>query len=153
MRQRRGCDAQMVYLVQCWTRGSVQEGHDVRGLTGPVVGGDGAITVLCRVSPDRKKLRVKDMEQYEFKPKNLLRDISQIYIHLGLPSDDATPEEKKVAEEFCRAISRDGRSYSSQLFQLASDTLHKVYAGFLAVQMDLLAEKVQVRDFFIWLQV
>ncbi|UYV60874.1 hypothetical protein LAZ67_1002652, partial [Cordylochernes scorpioides] len=32
--------------IRCWTPGPIQEGHDVRGLAGPVVGRVGAVTFL-----------------------------------------------------------------------------------------------------------
>lgn len=46
-----------------------------------------------------------------FNPGAIVKDICGIYIHLGSSS------------EFCSAVSKDGRSYSPQLFTLASDVL------------------------------
>ncbi|UYV65381.1 hypothetical protein LAZ67_3004153 [Cordylochernes scorpioides] len=39
--------------VSCWTRGPVQEGHDVMGLAGPVVGGDGVVAKAGHVKQFR----------------------------------------------------------------------------------------------------
>ncbi|UYV79894.1 hypothetical protein LAZ67_18000999 [Cordylochernes scorpioides] len=53
MRQRRGCDAQMVYLVQCWTCGRSRKVMMFGGLAGPVVGGDGAVAKAGHVKQFR----------------------------------------------------------------------------------------------------
>ncbi|UYV85180.1 hypothetical protein LAZ67_X004830 [Cordylochernes scorpioides] len=48
-------------LVQCWARGPFQEGHDVRGLAGPVVGGVGAVAGHSKFSgpnPNRMKINL-----------------------------------------------------------------------------------------------
>jgi ubiquitin conjugation factor E4 B len=52
-----------------------------------------------------QELKVDDPDRYVFKPKELLAEITQIYINLG--------NEK----EFVRAVAGDGRSYSKQVFE------------------------------------
>jgi Ubiquitin elongating factor core len=51
------------------------------------------------------------MKEYSFDPASLVVEIGKIYTNLG---DD---------EGFCAAISRDGRSYSDQLFLRAEGVL------------------------------
>lgn len=46
------------------------------------------------------------------------------------------------ADEFCTAVSQDGRSYSSQLFELAEDVLSRIGRGALIGDLRLVAEKV-----------
>lgn len=53
------------------------------------------------------------MKEYSFEPAALVVEIAKIYTNLG---DD---------EGFCAAISRDGRSYSDQLFLRAQGVLGK----------------------------
>ncbi|GAB2287734.1 E3 ubiquitin-protein ligase pub1 [Dionaea muscipula] len=72
--------------------------------------------LLQLVGPQRKSLSLRDPEKYEFRPKKLLMQIVNIYIHL------ASGDERNV---FPAAISKDGRSYSDQLFSAAADLLRK----------------------------
>lgn len=65
------------------------------------------------VGPNKKNFKVKDKEEYKFKPDVFVMDICQIYINL-YHSDD-----------FCIAVSRDGRSYNKDLFCQAQDVLGK----------------------------
>lgn len=51
------------------------------------------------------------MKEYKFDPANLVLNICKIYVHLG------------KNDSFCAAVSRDGRSYSPQLFSLAEQVL------------------------------
>jgi hypothetical protein len=57
------------------------------------------------VGPKMQDLKVDDPDKYFFKPKELLAEITQIYINLG--------EEK----EFVRAVASDGRSYKKEVFE------------------------------------
>ncbi|CAL4064415.1 unnamed protein product [Meganyctiphanes norvegica] len=83
------------------------------------------------VGPKRRDLKVNDMDKYEFRPSEMVKDICTIYTHLG--SDDA----------FCLAISQDGRSYSAKLFQQAHDVLCRVGGGGLAGDILELQGKVE----------
>ncbi|KAM7266305.1 hypothetical protein ACFE04_004202 [Oxalis oulophora] len=69
------------------------------------------------VGPQRKSLTLKDPEKYEFRPKQLLKQIVCIYVHL------ARGDTEKI---FPSAISKDGRSYSDQLFTAAADVLRRI---------------------------
>lgn len=87
------------------------------------------------VGPQKKNFKVKDLKEYEFKPQELVRDICRIYQNLGA-------EEDSSAERFCQAVSRDGRSYSGDLFPLAQAVLQKIGQGAFAGQLDFVAQKV-----------
>lgn len=70
--------------------------------------------LLQLVGPQRKSLSLKDPEKYEFRPKQLLKQIVHIYVHL------ARGDTENI---FPAAISKDGRSYNEQLFSAAADVL------------------------------
>jgi len=57
------------------------------------------------VGPKMQELKVADPEKFAFKPKDLLAEITQIYINLG------------DSPEFIRAVADDGRSYSKATFE------------------------------------
>lgn len=73
---------------------------------------------------------MKDFGDYEFEPAELVACICRIYVHLG-PDDN-----------FCLAVSADGRSYSPQLFQLAEDVLSRTGRGALIGDLRSVAERV-----------
>ncbi|KAK9105120.1 hypothetical protein Scep_021964 [Stephania cephalantha] len=73
--------------------------------------------LLQLVGPQRKSLSLKEPEKYEFRPKKLLKQIVDIYVHL------ARGDKKNV---FPAAISKDGRSYNEQLFIAAADVLCRI---------------------------
>ncbi|XWS44355.1 hypothetical protein CRYUN_Cryun15aG0038100 [Craigia yunnanensis] len=73
--------------------------------------------LLQLVGPQRKSLTLKDPEKYEFRPKELLKQIVRIYVHL------ARGDAKNI---FPAAISSDGRSYNEQLFSAAADILQRI---------------------------
>ncbi|XP_068654730.1 probable ubiquitin conjugation factor E4 [Aristolochia californica] len=73
--------------------------------------------LLQLVGPQRRALSLKDPEKYEFRPKKLLKQIVDIYVHLAKGDKDNV---------FPTAISRDGRSYNEQLFAAAADVLRKI---------------------------
>ncbi|XP_071033652.1 ubiquitin conjugation factor E4 A [Parasteatoda tepidariorum] len=91
--------------------------------------------LLHLVGPQKKNFKVKDLKEYEFKPQELVRDICRIYQNLGA-SDDA------YAERFCCAVSRDGRSYTQDLFPLAQVVLNKIGQGGIGAQLEHVANKV-----------
>lgn len=70
--------------------------------------------LLHLVGKKRRSFKVKNLQEVEFKPKELVAEICDIYLNLG--SEDS----------FCQAISRDGRSYSEELFPLAQEVLNLV---------------------------
>lgn len=73
--------------------------------------------LLQLVGPQRKSLTLKDPEKYEFRPKQLLKQIVHIYVHL------AKGDKENI---FPSAISKDGRSYNEELFRAAADVLIRI---------------------------
>nr|XP_023015163.1 ubiquitin conjugation factor E4 A [Leptinotarsa decemlineata] len=73
--------------------------------------------LLKLVGPQQKDYKVKNPASYEFHPARIVQQICSIYVNL---KDD---------ESFCAAISRDGRSYSAELFVLAQNVLAKTTGG------------------------
>lgn len=73
--------------------------------------------LLQLVGPQRKSLSLKDPEKYEFRPKELLKQIVKIYVHL------ARGDTENI---FPTAITKDGRSYNEQLFSAAADVLRRI---------------------------
>ncbi|KAK9054028.1 hypothetical protein SSX86_025104 [Deinandra increscens subsp. villosa] len=73
--------------------------------------------LLQLVGPQRKSLSLKDPEKYEFRPKQLLKQIVNIYVHL------AKGDRENI---FPSAITKDGRSYNDQLFTEASNVLRRI---------------------------
>ncbi|ERN10305.1 hypothetical protein AMTR_s00177p00048180, partial [Amborella trichopoda] len=73
--------------------------------------------LLQLVGPQRRSLHLKDPEKYEFRPKKLLKQIVDIYVHI------ARGDKQNV---FPTAISKDGRSYNEQIFAAAVVVLCKI---------------------------
>lgn len=73
--------------------------------------------LLQLVGPQRKSLSLKDPEKYEFRPKHLLKQIVNIYVHLARGDKDNI---------FPAAITKDGRSYNEQLFSAAASVLQRI---------------------------
>ncbi|KZS93704.1 hypothetical protein SISNIDRAFT_474241 [Sistotremastrum niveocremeum HHB9708] len=65
------------------------------------------------VGPKCQDLKVKDMDKYQFNPRQLLSDILQVYINL---SGEGT---------FVQAIAGEGRSYKKELFERAAGIAKK----------------------------
>ncbi|KAL1140342.1 hypothetical protein AAG570_000274 [Ranatra chinensis] len=84
------------------------------------------------VGPKKKNFKVKDKNEYKFEPGGIVLDICRIYIHLGMSSD-----------EFCAAVSRDGRSYSPQLFGLTRDVLARIGGVDLLADLDIISKRVE----------
>ncbi|XP_071484173.1 ubiquitin conjugation factor E4 A-like [Diadema antillarum] len=66
------------------------------------------------VGPNKITLKVNDFEEVEFNPKQLVKDICQLYIHLG------------AAESFCQATAQDEGNYTPMLFVRADRVLQKI---------------------------
>lgn len=71
--------------------------------------------LLHLVGPKKKNLKVKNFEEFQFVPKILVSNISKIYINLG------------DYDQFCAAVSQDGRSYSPELFEQAEKVLCMIH--------------------------
>ncbi|XP_054167509.1 ubiquitin conjugation factor E4 A-like [Oppia nitens] len=82
------------------------------------------------VGPQKRNLKVKDLNQYEFKPKDIVHDICKMYVNLSA-------QDNQKYRQFCLAIGRDDRSYSKDLLLLASDVLIK--SGFVSLSTDTTA--------------
>lgn len=63
--------------------------------------------------PRCQDLKVKEREKYKFNPKELLNDVLEIFLQLGMH------------EQFQAAIAKDGRSYSRDLFVRAERIARK----------------------------
>ncbi|UYV60694.1 hypothetical protein LAZ67_1001945 [Cordylochernes scorpioides] len=73
--------------VKCWTHGSIQESHDVQGLVGLVVGGDGAVTKAGHVKqfcpllqPARQDPEHHDLPGLDHKSSTAPNKHSEYYI-------------------------------------------------------------------------
>lgn len=85
------------------------------------------------VGPNKKNFKVKQMNEYEFNPGDLVKNISRIYVNLAcqrplsLPSAinlaSSFPEINEKYEAFCLAICQDDRSYSADLLSQACEIL------------------------------
>lgn len=62
----------------------------------------------------RKQLKVKNFDEVEFKPREMVSGICEIYLNLG------------GERGFCEAVCRDERSYSPELFQSAIEVLEQI---------------------------
>ncbi|PON40797.1 Ubiquitin conjugation factor E4, core [Parasponia andersonii] len=92
--------------------------------------------LLQLVGPQSKSLSLKDPEKYEFRPKQLLKQIVCIYVHL------ARGDSENI---FPSAISKDGRSYNEQLFTDAADVLRRIGENGKVIQeFDELSAKAKV---------
>ncbi|XP_077976378.1 ubiquitin conjugation factor E4 A-like [Styela clava] len=88
--------------------------------------------LLKLVGPKMGALRVRDLSKYQFKPKVLVVDLCQIYVHLC------------VKDDFCHAISKDGRSYSNKLFPMACQVLRRIGNEELRQKMMEISERVKL---------
>lgn len=73
---------------------------------------------------------MKDSKEYSFDPAGTVLDICKIYVNL------------KENNDFCLAVSQDGRSYKPSLFGLAQDVLIRIGGGSLIGELQELASKV-----------
>ncbi len=67
--------------------------------------------LLHLVGKKRKSFKVKNLQEVEFKPKEMVAEICAIYLNLG-------PETR-----FSAAVARDSRSYSPELFSQTAEIL------------------------------
>lgn len=87
--------------------------------------------LLNLVGPQKERFKVKDKKEFEFDPAQTVLEICRIYINLS------------SSEQFCLAVSQDGRSYSSQLFNYAENILIRIGGGQLIGEISDFAAKVQ----------
>ena len=70
--------------------------------------------LLHLVGKKRRQFKVNNLDEVEFNPKEIVSNICDIYLNLG------------TEESFCKAICRDGRSYSAELFHDAKTVLEMI---------------------------
>lgn len=88
--------------------------------------------LLHLVGKKRRQFKVKNLEEVEFHPKEIVSNICDIYLNLG--GEDG----------FCRAVCRDGRSYSAELFQQAKEVLSLINRDFEMIEsFTKLGEKIE----------
>jgi len=78
-----------------------------------------------QVGPKKRNLRVKQAEDFEFRPRELVANIARIYLNLGTASPSAEGQEGSDAA-FCLAVAQDSRSYSHVLFEQAEAVMIKI---------------------------
>ena len=83
------------------------------------------------VGPKRKSFKVKNLDEFSFKPAEVVKQICNIYCHF------------QNSKSFLKAVSTDGRSYSHDLFGQAGDVLARVGEHELREQLVAVAEKVK----------
>uniref|UniRef100_A0A8D8YEP2 Ubiquitin conjugation factor E4 A n=3 Tax=Cacopsylla melanoneura TaxID=428564 RepID=A0A8D8YEP2_9HEMI len=83
------------------------------------------------VGPKKKNFKVKDMQEFKFSPATIVLNICKMYVHLG------------SSDEFCSAVSMDGRSYSPQLFQLAEGVLARIGGASIIPDLRRVASRVE----------
>jgi ubiquitin conjugation factor E4 A len=80
----------------------------------------------------RKQLKVKNFEEVEFKPKEVVSVICDIYLNMG------------TEIEFCKAVCKDDRSYSKDLFQSAIQVLEQIGGNAEVIsQFSALSSKIE----------
>lgn len=87
------------------------------------------------VGPKKKNFNVNDKNDYEFRPRAILGKICQIYVHLG---DQTNPRYN----EFCTAVSSDGRSYHENLLPQATDILFRTNMSALGTEFEKLSRLI-----------
>jgi ubiquitin conjugation factor E4 A len=70
--------------------------------------------LLHLVGAKQRNLKVNNFKEVEFNPQEIVSTICDIYLNLG------------INDEFCKAVCRDGRSYSKDLFPLATAVLERM---------------------------
>jgi len=70
--------------------------------------------LMYLTGPMRRKLAIKDADKYNFKPRELLLNIIQIYLHLSSADRSGL---------FARSIATDARSYNPSMFPEAAKVL------------------------------
>ncbi|CAG0913717.1 unnamed protein product [Notodromas monacha] len=90
--------------------------------------------LLHLVGPKKSNFKVKDMNEYEFKPAEIVTEICKLYLKFS----DST--------EIHAAVADDGRSYSDDLFKQAEDVLIKIHRMDLVPGIQSLSQKIRARS-------
>eukprot|EP00731_Ephydatia_muelleri_P020239 Em0012g1064a len=83
------------------------------------------------VGPKRNELKVKDLQRYNFNPKELTRSLVCVYLNLG------------HEQAFCEALPRDQRSFSMDLLHQAEQVLRALHEDDMVAELRHLAQRVQ----------
>ena len=78
------------------------------------------------------ELKVDDPDKVGFRPRELVRHICAVYANLG------------GKDEFCKAVSQDGRSFSDELFPRAVAVLRRINSSELVPAMESINNKASV---------
>lgn len=89
------------------------------------------------VGAKKSDYKVKDMNDFDFKPAHIVRDICKIYTHLAIRTNPRS-------DAFCSAVADDARSYSAELLPAAARVLFKTQTteNELYVNIEKLAVKI-----------
>ena len=82
------------------------------------------------VGPSRKSFKVKNLEEFSFRPGDIVTDICKIYVNF------------QNCDTFLASVSRDGRSYSPELFDQAIEVLMRIGKAELVTDLEVVAKKV-----------
>ncbi|KAF5841726.1 ubiquitin conjugation factor E4 [Dunaliella salina] len=88
--------------------------------------------LMYLTGPMRRKLAIKDADKYNFKPRELLLNIIQIYLHLSSADRSGL---------FARSIATDARSYNPSMFPEAAKVPEEFQDPLIA---DLMEDPVQL---------
>lgn len=97
------------------------------------------------VGPNKMNFKVKQMNDYEFQPGDLVRNICRIYVNLGcrnpiaIQSVTSSLQSNPKYEEFCLAISGDDRSYTP-------DLLNDAHSVLIRLNVPMLGEDLRTVD-------
>ena len=83
------------------------------------------------MGPNKRNLKVQRREDFEFRPRDLVANIAQIYLNLGEEEIEGAPSSPEGGEgaqggAFCLAVAGDSRSYSHDLFVEAEAVMAKI---------------------------
>ncbi|GAB6024251.1 hypothetical protein CHUAL_008947 [Chamberlinius hualienensis] len=84
------------------------------------------------VGPKQKELKLKEKEDFEFKPQELVAGICQIYAHLG------------GSKRFLKAVASDGRCYSEELLDRAETVLYRIGESAMATNFIQVANNIKM---------
>lgn len=109
--------------------------------------------LLNLVGPNKRNFKVKHMNDFEFHPSDLVKNICQIYVNLACDKKYSPPdgnfEVNPKYEQFCLAIGRDDRSYYKELLIEAEEVLNKIGHPMIAVdisRVDTLVKDIVERN-------
>ncbi len=89
--------------------------------------------LLHFVGPKKNSLKVNNFKEVEFNPQEIVSIICDIYLNLS------------SIEDFCKAVCRDGRSYSKELFPCAITVLKRINRPFdMVEQFACLGQRIEV---------